>query len=92
MPRRNNKHIRVVNNRGQHQRVRTTRGHRIMSKFKKYKYYNEGGDTMQCPVCGGTIVGDGYTIARHCENVDLPLDVEPDVDVIYCKEEGGEVK
>lgn len=38
----------------------------------------------KCPVCGGDLVGDGYTVVIHCENVDLPLDVEPDADPIYC--------
>ena len=44
MPRRNgNKSFKVRKNKGTHQRHRTTRGHRMMSKFKKYKYYEKGG-------------------------------------------------
>lgn len=39
----------------------------------------------RCPVCGGDMVGDGYTIGYHCENVDCPLDIEPDADPIYCE-------
>ena len=39
---------------------------------------------LVCPVCGGTIVGDGNTIALHCENVDLPLDREADAPVLFC--------
>jgi len=40
---------------------------------------------MSCPYCGGRLEGDGYTIAIHCENVDISdLCVEPDVDPIYC--------
>lgn len=31
-----------------------------------------------CPVCGGDIIGDGYTLARYCENVELPADRECD--------------
>ena len=38
-----------------------------------------------CPVCGGLMIGDGYTIVYHCENVDLPLDIEPDAGPIYCE-------
>jgi len=45
MPRLSNKHLRQRNNKGAHQRRRTTRGHRIISKFVKYKWYEEGGDT-----------------------------------------------
>ena len=40
---------------------------------------------MTCPNCGGTMIGDGYTIVKHCENVDIGLDVEPDASPIYCK-------
>jgi hypothetical protein len=40
MPRRNgNAACRKRYNKGQHQRCRTTRGHRLMSKFKKYYWY-----------------------------------------------------
>jgi hypothetical protein len=55
-----------------------------------YKDDTESGVRSEnnCPHCGGYMIGDGYTTIRHCENADLPLDVEPDVDVIYCKEEG----
>lgn len=31
-----------------------------------------------CPKCGGTMCGDGYAVARHCEFVDLPEDAEAD--------------
>ena len=37
-----------------------------------------------CPICGGNLIGDGYSSVVHCENVDAPIDVEPDADVIYC--------
>ena len=42
----------------------------------------------QCRVCGGTLVGDGYMMARHCENVDLPADRECDAPVLECDELG----
>ena len=42
---------------------------------------------MNCKTCGGTMVGDGYSSVRHCENVDVPMDVEPDAEPIYCKSE-----
>jgi hypothetical protein len=62
----------------------------LVSKFVKYKWYDEGGDSMRCPNCGGTIIGDGYTIIRHCENIiDLPIDVEPDSGPMYCDGSGG---
>jgi len=38
-----------------------------------------------CSICGGRIIGDGYTLPRHCENVELPLDVEMDCNVILCE-------
>ena len=45
MPRRNgNKPFNQKRNRGAHQRRRTTRGHRTISKFIKYKWYEREGD------------------------------------------------
>lgn len=44
---------------------------------------------MSCRRCGGTIIGDGYTVPRHCERVDLSgCDVvfEPDAGPILCRE------
>jgi len=41
MPRLSNKSMRKRNNKGAHQRRRTTRGHRAISKFVKYKWYEE---------------------------------------------------
>jgi len=41
MPRLSNKPMRKRNNKGAHQRRRTTRGHRAISKFVKYKWYEE---------------------------------------------------
>ena len=38
----------------------------------------------QCPNCGEWLVGDGYTIVRHCPNVGLPMDATPDGRAIYC--------
>ncbi len=37
-----------------------------------------------CPNCGGTILGDGYTTALHCEFVIPPLDKEPDAPISLC--------
>lgn len=37
-----------------------------------------------CPVCGGTILGDGYTTPMACENAAVPLDRECDAPVLYC--------
>lgn len=36
-----------------------------------------------CPTCGGPLIGDGLTVARHCENVDV-FDVEPDANPVFC--------
>ena len=41
--------------------------------------------TTSCPICGGTIVGDGYTLPFHCENVDLPEDRECDAPILLCE-------
>ena len=46
---------------------------------------------MSCPVCGGTMIGDGYTTPIHCENVDLDPWIEPDFGPIYCVEEPAEM-
>ena len=40
MPRLSNKQLRHRKNKGAHQRSRTTRGHRLISKFVKYKLYS----------------------------------------------------
>ena len=40
-----------------------------------------------CPRCGGSLIGDGYKLVRHCENADFPEDVEPDAGPIYCEPE-----
>lgn len=37
-----------------------------------------------CPKCGGRLLGDGFTVVLHCENAELPLDIEPDSDVVLC--------
>ena len=42
-----------------------------------------------CPVCGGKLIGDGYTTVVHCENVDMPFDIEPDANPVFCEEENG---
>jgi len=41
MPRLSRKRLCQRNNKGAHQRRRTTRGHRAISKFVKYKWYGE---------------------------------------------------
>lgn len=46
---------------------------------------------MSCPVCGGTMIGDGYTTPIHCENVDIDPWIEPDFGPIYCVEESPEM-
>jgi hypothetical protein len=40
---------------------------------------------MTCKNCGGSMVGDGYTLVRHCENVNDIQDKEPDAGPIYCE-------
>ncbi len=49
---------------------------------------------MKCKNCGGTMIGDGYTTALHCEFVDLPDSYEADGAPLYCdldeKETEGE--
>jgi ribosomal protein L37AE/L43A len=44
---------------------------------------------MQCPNCGGTIIGDGYTSVLHCEYVDKSSYEyhEPDASPVYCSED-----
>lgn len=39
-----------------------------------------------CPICGGRIIGDGYTVVRHCENCEEISSYEPDADIVFCKE------
>ncbi len=45
---------------------------------------NLTGILYQCPVCGGTLVGDGYTIVSHCECVEPPDGAEADSGPWYC--------
>lgn len=33
------------------------------------------------------MVGDGHTMVRHCEFVEVAFDVEPDAGPIYCENE-----
>lgn len=72
------------NRKGTHQRRRTTRGHRMMSKFKKYKYYEEGGGTMsRLPTVK---IGDkNYFVDSRLgelRNVDNPHDIK----VLTCRD------
>jgi hypothetical protein len=43
---------------------------------------------MSCPICGGTMVGDGHTTLRHCEFArDEDIEgKEPDAGPVYCVE------
>ena len=47
MPRRNPTQCRRVNNKASHRRRHTTRGHRFMSKLKKYKWYDDLNSEMK---------------------------------------------
>jgi len=40
-----------------------------------------------CPVCGGNMIGDGYTTVYHCENVRDCPNLEPDAEPVYCDEQ-----
>ena len=44
------------------------------------------GEVMNCPICGGDIIGDGITMVKHCENAEVPFDIEPDAATIVCQE------
>ena len=46
-------------------------------------------DGYTCPVCGGHMEGDGYTVPSHCENVEYPMDAEPDSGPYYCEVPDG---
>lgn len=37
-----------------------------------------------CPGCGGDVVGDGYQIPLHCENLECPCDREADAPALVC--------
>lgn len=41
--------------------------------------------TETCPNCGGTMVGDGFTLARHCERREVPDGAEPDSGPWHCQ-------
>jgi len=45
MPRLSNKKLRTQKNKGSHQRRRTTRGNRFLSKLEKYKWYETENST-----------------------------------------------
>jgi len=40
--------------------------------------------SYQCLNCGGTMVGDNYTSASHCENAEVPDGAEADSGPYYC--------
>ena len=42
------------------------------------------GRTNCCPKCGGTMIGDNYTTAMHCEFAELPEGIEADGGPVYC--------
>lgn len=37
-----------------------------------------------CPYCGGSLLGDGFTMVVHCESVEDISFFEPDSGPIYC--------
>jgi hypothetical protein len=39
-----------------------------------------------CERCGGSLVGDGYTLAKHCEFLEHDPTWEPDSGPHYCNE------
>ena len=39
---------------------------------------------VKCHVCGGSMIGDGYSEQRRCENAEIDFSLEPDVEPIYC--------
>jgi hypothetical protein len=45
---------------------------------------------MHCPNCGGSILGDGVTIALHCERIENAHEFEPDVNILICSDDVGE--
>lgn len=49
------------------------------------KNVDDGGPV--CKNCGGTLIGDGYTMTVHCENIDIIGEgYEADAGPIYCEE------
>lgn len=43
---------------------------------------------MVCKNCGGTMVGDGYTMVLHCEFAFIDHSLyEPDAEPVYCTKE-----
>jgi hypothetical protein len=41
-------------------------------------------DPETCPTCGGHMVGDGHMDVRHCEIIDVLMDIEADAGPFYC--------
>ncbi len=60
--------------------VKTRKLAEAIDKNQKFKYTDPG----VCPYCRGSMVGDGYTVVRHCENMDVPDDIEPDGGPLHC--------
>ena len=60
-------------------------GHPVrLSCFLWVRAIRDTADT--CSVCGGRMVGDGYTMVQHCENSTLDIsDIEPDAPAIPCR-------
>ena len=40
----------------------------------------------RCKICGGSMIGDGYSVVRHCENANDEdyWNKEPDAKAVYC--------
>lgn len=43
-----------------------------------------------CSVCGGDLLGDGYTSVVRCENAEVGDGVECDAGVVECDEDKGD--
>ena len=41
-------------------------------------------NTVNCPTCGGEILGDGYTVVLHCEYAEEIDEYTPDDGVVLC--------
>lgn len=41
---------------------------------------------MQCNTCGGTMIGDGYSVILHCEYADDTQYeyLAPDEEIVFC--------
>lgn len=67
---------------------------KAISLWESWASLKDVKDWDRCPNCGSMMVGDGYTMVKHCELIDINEEryqtPEPDAAPIFCDFIGAE--